>query len=107
MSSRLKRRSAIVLLVVVGLIWVRLFTFRFVGADDPTVYLAVRTTPGLAYELRGREHPRVQVPQLVVASGENGFPLEGVYLSYMASAWWIVGGLLCVAALALRRESRG
>ena len=93
-------RVLLVLLLVA--VWLRLFTFRHVYADDPTVTLFAAAWPGWAYRAVGPV-PTDRGTVAPLLSGENGFAGEELYLALVPWGWAVLAGALLVAML-LRRS---
>lgn len=94
-------RVLLVLLIAL-ILGLKFFSFRHVGADDPTVTLYAGAWTAGKNELRGA----LPVPEdklIVLAQGENGFAFEEVYSGIVGAAWLVVGAALLGIVLLHRR----
>lgn len=88
-------------LLAVGL---KLFTYEYAYADDPTSGIALRSAPGLeSYRQVQREADFGRAPILI--ADENDFPGRGVYRAVVQGGWLILS-MLAVAVVATRGRDR-
>lgn len=88
----------LLVLLAAAVTGLKLFSFRHVGADDPTVTLYAGAWTSGVNEVLG-DLPMPEAGLIVLAEGENGFAFEDLYVLAMSGAWLIVA--FCVVAVLL------
>jgi hypothetical protein len=87
-------------LLAVGL---KLFTYEYFYADDPTSGLALRASPGLESRRRIQREADLGGDRVLVAD-ENGFVGEGAYRLIVRGGWLGLPVLAVAVLVATRRR---
>lgn len=98
-------RAGLVLLVALA-VGLKLFTYEYFFADDPTVGIALRSVPGL--ESRRQISPTTEKwrDHHVLIADENDFPGSGIY-RFIVQIGWVVGlSALAIAGFMAAKQQR-
>ncbi|ADO75681.1 hypothetical protein [Stigmatella aurantiaca] len=94
-------------LIFMGLmaVGIKLFTYEYFYADDPTSGIALRATPGLESRRRIQSQPGFERDRILIAD-ENSFPGIGLYRSIVRGGWFVLPTLAGIVWVATRLRER-